>query len=232
MSDDSFENKNDAVAKRPLALIVDFDYALFNGIDLLREVSTSAFREANVEINDITFLRSFLGRRLNSGVNSILGNEALGKADLVKEAIIKGMDKAIESATPRAAVVDLCRKVLDKGISLAFVTSVSASVIDKIAADLDLLDASVVRGNMSECIGSYYIDVWLRAARAVRVRPLLCTALTATGKSVREALLAGMKASALTVPLIEYQDYSGADLVKSGTVSNLDDIEVLVEIKM
>ena len=50
----------------------------------------------------------------------------------------------------------------------------------------------------------------------IRLNPRHCTAIASSALSVRQAIVAGMRTAAVTNPLINFQDFTGADFISAG----------------
>ena len=83
----------------------------------------------------------------------------------------------------------------------------------KILATLKLPDDTAVIEARQSDWGMYSSDVWVRAMRMASLPARNCVAVVSHAKSGRSAMMAGLNIAALTTPLTEHMDFTGADYV-------------------
>ena len=216
MSDETLVADPEVAVKRACGLIVDLDYTVFDGIATLEKTCEKAFGAVGVTVDKSVFVRSLFGSKMVPAITALVGSGSETKVESVLASIVSAMDKAIETSTPNAAVVDVCKKTIEMGCKIIFVTSRAMNVVEARLEALDLADGLVFRSDRSDRFGEYSADSWIRAARMIRLNPRHCTAIASSAQSVRQAIVAGMRTAAVTNPLINFQDFTGADFTSAG----------------
>ena len=216
MSDETLVQEPETAVKRACGLIVDFDYALIDGIVTLEKTCVKAFGAAGVNVDQAMFARRIFGQRAMQTVNALVGSAADPNAESVMSTITSEMDKAVEKASPNAAVMAICKKTIEEGGQVIFVTSRSVSVVEQKLEALGLQDSLVFKADRCDRFGEYPLDSWARAARMLRLNPRYCTAVAASAMSARQAMVAGMRTAVFTPALISFQDFSGVDVSADG----------------
>ena len=216
MSDETLVADPEVAVKRACGLIVYLDYTVFDGIATLEKTCEKAFGAVGVTVDKSVFVRSLFGAKMVPSINALVGAGSETKAETVLASIVSAMDKAIETSPPNPAVVDVCKKAIETGCKIIFVTSRAMNVVEARLEALDLADGLVFRADRSDRFGEYSADSWIRAARMIRLNPRHCTAIASSALSVRQAIVAGMRTAAVTNPLINFQDFTGADFISAG----------------
>ena len=216
MSDETLVQEPETAAKRACGLIVDFDYALIDGIGTLAKVCVKAFGAVGVSMDQATFARRVFGQKAMQTVNSLLGPGSDAHAESVMSGITLEMDKAVEKASPNAAIMAICAKTIEEGGQVIFITSRSVSVVEQKLEAIGLQDSLVFKSDRCDRFGEYPLDTWPRAARMLRLNPRYCTAIAASALSARQSVMAGMRTAVFTHPLISFQDFSGVDVSADG----------------
>jgi beta-phosphoglucomutase-like phosphatase (HAD superfamily) len=216
MSDETLVQEPETAAKRVCGLIVDFDYALIDGIGTLEKTCVKAFGAAGVNLDQATFARRVFGQKAVQSVNALLGSGAEAHAESVLSGIASEMDKAVEKASPNAAIVAICKQTAEEGGQVIFVTSRSVSVVEQKLGAIGLENSLVFKADRCDRFGEYPLDTWPRAARMLRLNPRYCTAIAASAMSARQSVVAGMRTAVFTHPLISFQDFSGVDVSADG----------------
>jgi len=197
------------------AVIVEFDFAAFNGADALFETAKKVFAEHGVELTDKLEAMHLAGGSYQGAIAELYA--ALGKkGDAAK--LAKEIDSAFkaELAAKAPSAVDaqfkgFVKALVDKGVKVIVDTR---SPVDAIAAALsEFGEAVTVYAEPSLTYGSIKWDAWLRACRANHVHQSLTVAVTGSGFGVRAALVAGLSAVAVQGKRTAYQDFGGADAV-------------------
>lgn len=227
MSDETLVQEPETAAKRVCGLIVDFDYALIDGIGTLEKTCVKALGAVGVNLDQATFARRVFGQKAVQSVNALLGSGAEAHGESVMSGIASEMDKAVEKAQPNAVIVAICKKTMEEGGQVIFVTSRSVSVVEQKLGAIGLENSLVFKADRCDRFGEYPLDTWPRAARMLRLNPRYCTAIAASAMSARQSVVAGMRTAVFTHPLISFQDFSGVDVSADG-----HDAETLVDMVM
>lgn len=216
MSDEEMIQESEAAVKRACGLVVDFDYTVVDGIAMLEKVCTKALGAAGVSVTPSLFVRSLFGSKAATAFTTLLGLGSAVTAEAVLTPLPAAMDKAVENASVNTTVLDICKYAIEQGVKVIFVTSRSLGIVEQKLDDAGIPGAHLFKVERCDRIGEYSPDVWAKAARAIRLSPRHCTVIAASATSVRQAIVAGMSTAAFTNPLINFEDFSGADLVAEG----------------
>jgi len=225
MSEEATDLETATPSKRACGLIVDFDYALIDGISALEKACAKALEAAGVKAEKGTFPRHLFGHKINAAMRALLGAE--GKTEAAIAAIASDMDHAAEKAPANEAVLSICKRTLEANAQLIFVTMRAQSVVEARVAALGLEGAVVLKCERCDRFGEYPGDVWSRAARTLKLNARLCTAVVASAASVRHAVMAGMRTAAFTNPAISFQDFSGVDF-SAGAAASADAVDAVM----
>ena len=196
-------------------VIVEFDFTVLNGADLL-------FRTAQ------RFLADLDGIALDAAVEAryLAGEDyQAGFARLFP--VVKTKKTPPKAGRDLAAVFSAAvTEAFPAAVGVAFrnfVTALTAEglkVVIATRADLDVVRAAlqpvlgektVLCPEFSTCYGAAKGDSWRRACRAGGLRPFSALAVTGSGFGVKSALAAGMGAMAVVNDHVAYQDFGGAD---------------------
>ena len=198
------------------AVIVEFDFAVLNGADVLFETAKKVFAAHGVELTDKLEAIHLAGGSYQGAISELY--TTLGKkGDAAK--LAKELDDAFkaELAVKAPAAVDAQFKafataLIEKGVTVIVDTR---APVEAVAAALapDFGEAVTVYAEPSLTYGSLKWDAWVRACRANQVHPSLTVAVTGSGFGVRAALVAGLPAVAVQNKRTAYQDFGGADAV-------------------
>ncbi len=214
MSDDNMDSEPATPLKRACGLIVDFDFALIDGVAALDKACVKALGAGGAKTDATTFPRRLFGQRIHAVLHALLPGE--GKAEAAAAAIAADMDQAAAKAPVNETVLAICKRALDENVHLAFVTMRTPGVVEARIAALGLDGAVVIKSERCERFGEHPADVWSRSARTLKLNARFCTAIAASAAAVRQAVMAGMRTAAFTNPLIGFQDFAGVDFAAEG----------------
>jgi len=213
MSEEEKDQDTQATAGLAFGLIVDFDYTVVDGISLLQDVATKVLSSAGASVSPVTFTRKLFGFKTVSAIKALLGPSSKTSTESVVSTIASTMDQAIEDASVNTHILDVCRKAMDEGVQVAFVTARSLATVEEKLEASGFTDAEVIKVERCERFGEYAVDAWVRAARVIHLSPRECSVIAATAMSIRQAVMAGMRTVALINPIISFQDFSGSDII-------------------
>lgn len=216
MSDEEMAQETETAVKRACGLVVDFDYTIVDGIGILEKVFTKALSAAGVSMTPSLFVRSLFGSKAVSAVTTLLGTGSAVTPEAVLSALPAAMDKAVENAAVNTTVMDICKHTIDQGIKVLFVTSRSLAIVEQKLESAGIPGAQLLKVDRSDRIGEYSPEIWAKAARTIRLSPRHCTVIAASATSIRQAVVVGMRTAAFPNPLINFEDFSGADLIAEG----------------
>lgn len=199
----------------PRAVIVEFDFAVLNGADVLFETAKKVFAAHGVELTDKLEAIHLAGGSYQGAISELY--TTLGKkGDAAK--LAKELDDAFkaELAVKAPAAVDaqfkaFAKALIEKGVTV--IVDTRAPVEPVAAALSEFGEAITVYAEPSLTYGSLKWDAWVRACRANHVHQSLTVAVTGSGFGVRAALVAGLPAVAVQNKRTAYQDFGGADAV-------------------
>ncbi len=216
MSDKEIVQEPETAAKRACGLVVDFDYTIIDGIGMLEKVFTKALGAAGVSVTPSLFVRSLFGSKAACAVTKLLGAGSAVTSEAVLAPLPAAMDKAVENAPVNTTVVDICKQTIDQGFKVLFVTSRSLAIVEQKLELAGIPEAQLLKVDRSDRIGEYAPEIWVKAARALRLNPRHCTVIAASATSVRQAIVASMRTAAFTNPLINFEDFTGVDFIAEG----------------
>lgn len=216
MSDEEMVQESEIAVKRACGLIVDFDYTVVDGIAILEKVCAKALSAAGVNVTPSLFVRSLFGSKAAAAFTTLLGAGSAVTSETVLAPLPAALDKAVENASVNATVLDICKHAIEQGVKVLFVTSRSLGIVEQKLESAGIPGAHLFKVERCDRMGEYSPDVWAKAARTIRLSPRHCTVIAASADSVRQAIVTGMRTAAFTNPLINFEDFSGADLVAEG----------------
>lgn len=209
--------------KRNIGVIVDLDYALINILPTIRDEYAKAIQEAGVNFAREAFVCKLFGKNTLAVVKDLISETEVEEAELIQN-VERVVDKAYNSAKPALQTKQVVAKVLEQDIKCVFVTSRAVNVAQQVVENLGMDDALVMKAERSEKLGVYDCEVWQKAARMVGATPRNCAVITVAAESAKAAVMLGMKTIALTIQMLNYQDYSGVDYFGRIEDNNVDAI--------
>ena len=203
-------------------VIVEFDFAVLNGAELLYDTTRRFLKELDGIAFDLPTEATYLaGGNYQGGLAGYFAAVKTKKtAAKAARDLAEAFNRAV-SANVSAAVTPAFRNfvktVSDAGVKVVIATRADAESAQ--AAFASLLGENVVLyPETSVCYGTVKWDAWRRASALNRIRNVSALAVTGSGLGVRSALLAGMGSLAVMNDHVAYQDFGGAD----GVVNRLD----------
>ena len=201
------------------ALIVELDYTVLGGHKALLDIFTKRLSKEGIALTPFDAARYLDGRLFAAGIGAIC--EAKGKQTVdaptvaaeCQTAFSAAMDKAAASL-PKAAldgVADLLKKDFGKVIVLSCASEEALRAAFASVASPNLL---LVHENAT-VYGSTAWETIRRVCRKNSLIERLIAILVGSGYSVKSAITAGMGVLAVPNPIVEYQDFTGADALVS-----------------
>lgn len=227
MSEDATDQETPHTSKRACGLIVDFDFALIDGISALEKAFAKALEGAGVKTDPYIFPRQLFGHKINATLRSLFGVES--KVEAATASIAADMDQAAETAPVDETLLAICKRAVEANVQLIFVTMRPQNIVEARIAALGLEGAAVLKCDRSDRIGEYPAEIWNRVARTLKLNTRFCTAIVASAASVRHAMMEGMRTAAFTNPGISFQDFSGVDFF-AGSVPAAEAVETVLAI--
>jgi len=206
---------SDSIEKRvQRGMIVEFDYAVLPGHQLLLNVCKEQFAAAGLEIDATLMARHMFGKSFARALNTLTAQQQKTLED--PSALITSCNAALSAALTAslasvpAEFLAFVRAVLDKGVKVIIISRANADAVRALFPDAG--EKLIVQTDTSSGFGFLGWDVWRRAARKNELRERLCVAVTGSGFSVKGVLTSSMGAMYKDNPLVAYQDFSGGDI--------------------
>jgi beta-phosphoglucomutase-like phosphatase (HAD superfamily) len=176
------------------------------------------------------FSRFFVDTDIFDAVNHTLHYFKKPTHDTAKitEAIATEFRAKISTAPVRPIASALIKKTKEANGEIIGVSSFDLDTAATMLTTLGLDEDTACIEARSGYSGGYGADVWTRAMRMTGLLPRACIVLVATARSTRGALMANLNVAALATDKTERLDFTGADLVCSGTAKDADAIVALV----
>ena len=199
-------------------VIVEFDFTVLNGAELLYETTKRFLSELDGIAFDARSEAQYLaGGNYQGGLAELFAAVKTKKtAQKAARDLSAAFNAALTAAVPAAAATPSFRnfvKVLaDKGVKVVIATRADVAAVRQ--SFVQVLSGDVVLyQETSTCYGAVKWDAWRRACAANRLRHLSTVAVTGSGHGVKSALIAGMGSMAVVNDHVAYQDFGGADAV-------------------
>ena len=225
---------SDLIEKRvQRGMIVEFDYAVLPGHQLLLGACKERFAAAGLEIDAALMARYMFGTSFLRGLNALTAQqqktleEPTALITACNAALSAALTDALSSAP--AGFVEFVRAALAKGVKVIIISRANADAVRALFPDAG--ERLVVQTDTSSGFGFLGWDVWRRAARKNELRERLCVAVTGSGFSVKGVLRSSMGAMYKVSPLVAYQDFSGGDIaIQQYDASLVDDVARILRI--
>ena len=201
------------------ALILELDYTVLNGHKILLDLFTKRLAKVGIDLTPFDAARYLDGHLFAAGIGALCKAKGMQTVDSptvateCQTAFSAAMDTAIASL-PKAAL-DGVAELLKKDFGKVIVLSCASE------AALQAAFASVASPNLllaHENATVYASTAWETLRRVCRKNSLierLIAILVGSGYSVKSAITAGMGVLAIVNPIVEYQDFTGADALVS-----------------
>ena len=192
-------------------VIVEFDFTVMNGAELLFDTAKKVLKNYGVELNARLEAQHLAGGNYQGGLAELF--EAVGcQADvaMVARELSAAFNAAVAKEAPGSVSVgfkNFLKTLLDKGVKVVVATRGDAAALGAAIAD----GRVATYAEVSPTYGSCKWDVWKRACRANGIHEMLTAAVTGSGFGVKAALVAGMSAYGVVNDRVAWQDFGGAD---------------------
>ena len=199
------------MAKIGKGVVVEFDFAVLNGADLLFDVASGILKGHGVSLDARLEALHLAGGNYQGALAELFAkvgceaDPAAVAAELNAAFNAEVTAKSVEAVTP--AFKNFIKALQEKNVKVVVATRGDAAAL---AAAIDNPDV-VVHAETSSTYGSCKWDAWKRACRLNGLHEMLTAAVTGSGFGVRASLLAGMSALGVTNKRVEWQDFGGAD---------------------
>ena len=217
------------MGKMGKGVIVEFDFTVLNGADILFDVAKDVIKKgADVDLNARLEALHLAGGNYQGGLAELFGKVG---SDADAAAMARELNAAFNAAVAEkapaavnAAFRNFVKALLDKGVKVVVATRGDAAALAAAIGD----ERVVMHTETSSTYGSCKWDVWKRACRMNGLHEMLTAAVTGSGFGVKAALVAGMSALGVVNDHVAWQDFGGADDV----VTALDKKAADVVLKM
>ena len=206
------------MAKIGKGVVVEFDFAVLNGAEILFETASGILKGHGIALDSRLEALHLAGGNYQGALAELF---AKVDSDADPAAVARELHAAFnaEVAAKSAAAVtpafkNFIEALQEKGVKVVVATRGDAAALAEAIGDSQV----VVHAEMSTTYGSCKWDAWKRACRLNGLHEMLTTAVTGSGFGVKAALVAGMSALGVVNKRVEWQDFGGADDV----VSSLD----------
>lgn len=203
-----------SVGRLQRGVIVEFDFSVLPGHQLLLEVCRERLATDGVQLDAPLMAHWMGGRSFSGGLHALCDKQ---EKKIEYSAVIadcnaqfKGRLKDSLNTIPHNFIA-VVKRLLKKGIKVALVTRIDVEDVSAMFEDL-LGGNFVVFHDVSNGFGFHTKDAWLRAARKIEIHERLCVALAASGYSVKGALNASMGVAAKVCEMTDHQDFSGSNI--------------------
>lgn len=198
-------------------VIVDFDFAVANGAEILFKAAKEFLKELDgIKLDESLEARYLVGNGYEDGFSRLFAVAKTKKtAPKAAREFAAAFARQLTDAVPKAvgpSAKNFIKALVEKGVKLVVATR----------ADLEAVKAALVfvpeermafYQETSDCYGACRWDTWLRAARDAQIDRPLARALAGSGFAVRSALRAGLGTAAVVTPHVAYQDFGGANVI-------------------
>lgn len=198
-------------------VIVEFDFTVLNGAELLYETTRRFLSELDgIELDVRAEAQYLAGGNYQGGLAELFAAVKTKKtAQKAARDLSAAFNAALTAAVPSAvtpAFRNFVKVLSEKGVKVVIATR--ADVVAVRQAFAQVLSGDVVLyQETSMCYGAVKWDAWRRACAANRLRHFSAMAVTGSGYGVKSALIAGMGSMAVVNDHVAYQDFGGADAV-------------------
>ena len=198
-------------------VIVDFDFAVANGAEILFETAKEFLKELDgIKLDASLEARYLAGNGYEEGFGRLFAVAKTKKtAPKAAREFAAAFARRLTDAVPKAvgpSAKNFLKALADKNVKLVVATRAGLEVVKTALAFVPEGKIAFYQ-EKSDCYGACRWDTWLRAARDAQIERHLARALAGSGFAVRSALRAGLGVAAVVTPHVAYQDFGGADAV-------------------
>lgn len=219
-------SKNGEYQKPPTALVLELEFMLFRGWQLMYKAFSSVLKNHSIAFNQIMFSRYCLPRTIEAGLQNLL--LALGKKELAAQNIAEKIKQLFlsslmaSSAQPSPGIMALFKKAAENNIKIGLLSFLPPENNEQLLKRLSLKQPAFLQVVKKEADYLPTADIWLSLLKAMSVLPRCAIALVNSAPACKSALAVGMRCCAVPDLFTDWQDFSGADLVKE----NISDLKL------
>lgn len=199
------------MAKIGKGVVVEFDFAVLNGADLLFDIASGILKGHGVALDARLEALHLAGGNYQGALAELFAKVGCDADPAAVASELHSAFNAEVSAKGASAVTpafkSFIKTLLDKNVKVVVTTRGDAAALAEAIGDSGV----VVHAETSSTYGSCKWDAWKRACRLNGLHEMLATAVTGSGFGVRAALVAGMSSLGVVNKRVEWQDFGGAD---------------------
>jgi hypothetical protein len=205
---------NSTGAQLQRGVIVEFDFAVLQGHQLLLDICRARLEKEGVNLDAALMARSMGGRSFSSGLNALC-NKQQKTVDVpavtaeCNEQFAAALTGSLDKVP--AGFVAFVGALLEKGMKVVLVSKADSEAVKAAFASLPAAKL-VVLHDTTNGFGFLSWDGWRRMARKNDLHERLCVAVAGSGFSVKGALISGMGVMVKENAVVGYQDVSGSDV--------------------
>lgn len=218
--------KNGECQKPTIALVLELEFMLFRGRQLMYEAFGSVLKDRQITLDQTVFSRYCLPRTIEKCLHGLL--PALGKKGLAVESIADKIKRQFESSLnasrtqPTPELVALLKKAAENNIKIGLLSFLPQESADRLMARSALDQTACLHVMKKKADDLPTPDSWLSLLKAMTVIPRCAIALVDSALACKSALAVGMRCCVNPDRFTNWQDFSGADLVED----NISDLKL------
>lgn len=198
-------------------VIVDFDFAVANGAEILFKAAKEFLKELDgIKLDESLEARYLAGNGYEDGFSRLFAVAKTKKtAPKAAREFAAAFARQLTDAVPKAvgpSAKNFIKALVEKGVKLVVATRADLEAVKSALAFVPEEQMAFYR-ETSDSYGACRWDTWLRAAHDAQIGRPLARALAGSGFSVRSALRAGLGTAAVVTPHVAYQDFGGANVI-------------------
>lgn len=199
------------MAKIGKGVVVEFDFAVLNGADLLFDIASGILKGYGVSLDVRLEALHLAGGNYQGALAELFAKVGCDADPAAVAAELHAAFNAEVTAKSASAVTPAFRNFIkslqEKNVKVVVATRGDAAVLAEAIGDPEV----AVHAEASSTYGSCKWDAWKRVCRLNGLHEMLTTAVTGSGFGVRAALVAGMSALGVVNDRVKWQDFGGAD---------------------
>lgn len=220
------EPKNGEDQKPAIAIVLELEFMLFRGRQLMYEAFGSVLKNHQIALDQTVFSRHGLQRTIEKCLHGLL--PAFGKKGLAVESIADKIRQQFESSLnasttlPAPGLIALLKKAAEKNVKIGLLSFLPQENADRLMARLSLNQPVCLHVMKKKADDLPTPDSWLSLLKAMAVIPRCAIALVDGDLACKSALAVGMRCCVAPDHFTDWQDFAGADLVEE----NISDLKL------
>lgn len=227
------EEKKDARLQR--GLLVEFDFAVLPGHQIMLDVCKEHLAKSGVKIDDVLMARYMFGRSFVAGLSALYRAQQLPTIDAADKVALCNAEFAAR-ITANLAKIPAGFKAFIQAAAAKDIRVVLFSVAESETVKAAFPDMPenlfAVSEDLTSSFGFTSWEGWRRFARKNGLHERLCVSVCGSGLSVKGALTSGVSPIVKDNPIVSYQDISGNNRhIESFDVGLVDDVQRLLHLE-